>query len=174
MAYEPEAFLKTIKEDPFLAGMFACYEKMEKDCSHKAILDYGCGYGWGSWLLARSACQVTGYDPDRERICLARETFRRRNLSFTWDLNELTGKRFDRVCLFMVLPYVEQKEAVLEQAASYLAEGGTLWVSCKAQEKSYQILEKHWTDRLGLKQIDSDMWLLSGTEHVKLDVYGKG
>ena len=108
-----EEIIRTIREDPFLSVMFSCYERAGEYAWDKNVLDYGCGYGWGSWWVAAWAREVTGYDPDRERIRFAQEnfkSFKRENLSFTWNVDELEKGQYNMICLFMVISYIEEKE----------------------------------------------------------------
>jgi len=50
------------------------------------VLDASCGKGYGSWLLARRAGQVTGLDVAEDYLSVARDAFRADNLSFcTYD-----------------------------------------------------------------------------------------
>ena len=41
-------------------------------CVDKKVLDAACGVGYGSWLLAQVAREVTGYEKDRETVSYAR------------------------------------------------------------------------------------------------------
>ena len=173
-----EEIIRTIREDPFLSVMFSCYERAGEYAWDKNVLDYGCGYGWGSWWVAAWAREVAGYDPDRERIRFAQEnfkSFKRENLSFTWNVDELEKGQYNMICLFMVISYIEEKEAVLKQAVSCLAQSGTLWVSYKVKngEEELRELITDWVQKAGLKWIDSDERILSDTEIMRLDIFEK-
>lgn len=170
-----EEIIRTIREDPFLSVMFSCYERAGECAENKRVLDYGCGYGWGSWWTAAWAREVTGYDPDRERIQFAKEYFERENLSYFWNRAELVKGQYDMVCLFMVVPYIKDKEAVLGEAVSCLAQGGTLWVSYKMKNGEEEIKEliADWAYKTGLNRIDSEENVLSDAENMRLDIFEK-
>lgn len=78
-------YLDLIRKDPFLHAMLASYDNAAAAQVQDCVLDYGCGYGWGSYILSDSFRHVTGYDPDAERISFARRHFARKNIAFTQD-----------------------------------------------------------------------------------------
>ena len=106
-------YLDLIRKDPFLHAMLASYDNAAAAQVQDCVLDYGCGYGWGSYILSDSFRHVTGYDPDAERISFARRHFARKNIAFTQHGGLLAGRRYDVICLFMVLPYVEDSGELL-------------------------------------------------------------
>lgn len=151
-----EEILETIRRDPFLCGMLSCYERAALCMKGKRVLDYGCGYGWGSWILSAQAHKVVGYDPDKERIDFAREIFSAPNISFFSSQLGVQEGLYDAVCLFMVLPYAEEKKGILKKAAARVKPGGCLWVSYKtAAPELTEVLaewrrESQW--RLGCRE----------------------
>ena len=125
-------YLETIRSDMFLNGLMMSYDQACNSAGGRLVLDYGCGYGWGSYLLSGSARQVMGYDLDRTRIQFARGMFAKRNLTFLTDVIYLPAGSFEMVCLFLVLPWAENPLQVLDQAGNCLVPGGELWLSFKS------------------------------------------
>ncbi len=67
---DAEGYLELIRGDPFLGRMLASYERASKRGRNLDVLDYGCGYGWGSYVLSEFCSRVTGYDPDEQnQLC---------------------------------------------------------------------------------------------------------
>lgn len=167
---EAECYLETIHQDPFLHTMFLSYEHASESVKLANVLDFGCGYGWGSYLLSCHNHRVTGYDPDRQRINFACQMFQKDNLSFQSDICRLTKHSYDIVCLFMVLPYVKDKVTLLNQAAAYLRPAGALWISYKSSTPSIPTFLRHWSTVHHFTSIYSDQRCLSKTtlllEHV--------
>lgn len=170
---EAEEYIKALREDNFLHGIFFCYEKAMLLAENKRVLDYGCGYGWGTWLLSSMARKVVGYDPDEGRIAFARKTFLTETISFIKDEHWLEGLAYDMICLFMVLPYAEEKRAVLDRIAGYLKPGGSLWISYKTKDYALERLLEAWSKESGMRWIDSNERYLSESENVVMNVYCK-
>lgn len=61
----------------------AAYEFAASQLDHSRAVDFGCGYGWGTALLAsRTTGQVIGIDRDEHCIAYAKKHFRSTNLSY--------------------------------------------------------------------------------------------
>jgi len=100
----------------------------------KTILDFGCGTGYGSGMLAQTAARVTGLDIDESALVWARETHNASNLNFVRhdDLGEsLTAASFDLVTCFEMIEHVDhatQKRAIAS-IARMLRDDGLLLIS---------------------------------------------
>ncbi len=112
-----QAYLQLIREDPYLSPMLASYDLAARHTCGRQVLDLGCGYGWGSYILSPHCLTVTGFDPDLERIRFARQTFHAENAQYHWDIRSLAGHTYDVVCLFMVLPHASDPAGLLRQEA---------------------------------------------------------
>lgn len=94
----------------------------------KAVLDAGCGDGYGTDLLAQTAARALGVDRSPETIAVASRRYRRPNLEYrVCDLGALSGlgRCFDIVCNFQVIEHLEEPKPFLEQVRAVLAPGGT-------------------------------------------------
>jgi len=99
--------------------------------SNQDVLDIGCGEGFFAAELSKSGNQITGID---DRVTPANAVFEQ---YFTADLDagiapvldQLNGKRFDRVLLLDVLEHLKAPEKILQQAHGALKREGSLIVS---------------------------------------------
>ena len=98
----------------------------------RAVLDAGCGVGYGSALLARAgATEVVGVDLS-EKAVKAAENDAPPNATFlTGDVHALPFEdgRFDLVVCFEVIEHVERQDDVITELARVLAPGGILALS---------------------------------------------
>jgi SAM-dependent methyltransferase len=94
----------------------------------RPVLDYGCGIGMLTALLARSFPAVDGYDPSRESLELARA--RVPAARFFDRADALPSAHYGGVVLANVLHHVapEERPRLLRGVTSLLAPGGTLVV----------------------------------------------
>ncbi|OOO03275.1 MAG: putative S-adenosylmethionine-dependent methyltransferase [Chromatiales bacterium USCg_Taylor] len=100
----------------------------------KRVLDFGCGTGYGSALLAEGALSVVGLDIDVAALAWARETHRHARLQFIQrdDLGAgLPDAAFDLITCFEVIEHVAEpmQKAAVQQFARLLAQGGVLVIS---------------------------------------------
>jgi SAM-dependent methyltransferase len=97
-----------------------------------AVLDAGCGVGYGTALLARAgATDAVGIDVSRDSVEAAR-TGAPDNASFVvGDVHELPFEdgRFGLVVCFEVIEHVEEQDTVLAELARVLAPDGVLALS---------------------------------------------
>ena len=101
--------------------------------NRKAVLDIGCGHGYGSFLLSQHASSVIGLDRDEAAICAAKERFARANITFVCreaiDFLRRSGRRFDLITMFEVLEHLESQELLLELILKTLKSNGMLLLS---------------------------------------------
>ena len=50
---------------------------------NKSVLDYGCGTGYGSNILANYFATITGIDVDQHAVDFCEKTYSKNNLSFS-------------------------------------------------------------------------------------------
>ena len=98
----------------------------------RAVLDVGCGVGYGSQLLAsRGAESVTAFDISSEAIKHAEMYYPHRNLSFSVASAEdfSFGRQFDVVTCFELIEHVGNQYRAIEKIAAALKEDGLLVIS---------------------------------------------
>jgi SAM-dependent methyltransferase len=75
------------------------------------VLDFGCGVGYGAWLLAEAGNQVVGYDQSMPAIKRAQASGIRENPAFTHERCEWDP--FDACVAFEVIEHLEFPEAFI-------------------------------------------------------------
>jgi SAM-dependent methyltransferase len=98
----------------------------------KRVLDAGCGAGYGSAELARTAELVIGVDIAAEAIEFAQANYQQPNLRFeqaSCSALPFAGASFDLVVAFEVIEHLEDWRGFLQEACRVLAPAGQLIVS---------------------------------------------
>lgn len=99
----------------------------EKGC---CVLDFGCGAGFGAWLLARQGMHVTACDASPARLHYARRTWLSRRIRYlttsaaTFPESAAAAERFGLVLLIDGLPHVYHPQRLLNLLWKSVAPGG--------------------------------------------------
>jgi ubiquinone/menaquinone biosynthesis C-methylase UbiE len=108
------------------------------------VLDAACGEGYGSFLLAAKARQVTGVDISATAIAHARSCYAADNLKFVEaDCSSMPfeDQDFDCIVSFETLEHLQDHQALLREFRRVLKPGGFLVIS--SPDKAI------YTDRMG-------------------------
>lgn len=103
----------------------------------KRVLDAGCGAGYGTSELARTAIAAVGADVSAPAIDYARRHFPGPNISFiqcSCTALPLPAASVDVVTAFEVIEHVQDWQAFLAETRRVLAPGGTLIISTPNRE----------------------------------------
>jgi 2-polyprenyl-3-methyl-5-hydroxy-6-metoxy-1,4-benzoquinol methylase/glycosyltransferase involved in cell wall biosynthesis len=100
----------------------------------KRVLDFGCGAGYGSALLAEFADSVVGLDISGDALSYARSRYRHDTLSFVQDAcfgASLPSASFDLIVCFEMIEHIDSPAqiALLEAFRRLLVGGGRLLIS---------------------------------------------
>ena len=98
----------------------------------RAVLDVGCGVGYGAQLLAtRGAESVTAFDISADAIEHATKYYPHSNLAYSVASAEdfTFGRTFDVVTCFELIEHVENQQRVIGNIAAALKEDGLLVIS---------------------------------------------
>jgi len=100
----------------------------------RKVLDFGCGTGYGSAMLASRAGSVTGIDIDEQALLWARSTHARPNLTFQQHADfceTLPAKSFDVVTCFEMIEHVglDSQIRAVNSFARLLKDDGLLFIS---------------------------------------------
>jgi SAM-dependent methyltransferase len=129
---QPERIVPDETEPGIVALHRKRYEFALDFCEGKAVLDAGCGVGYGTALLAERAARVVGVDRDEGAILYARRRYRSPNVEFRrGDLVDLDlpDASFDVVCSFEAIEHVSDVDSYLAQMRRVLRPGGVYLVS---------------------------------------------
>jgi SAM-dependent methyltransferase len=104
-----------------------------RDLAKDAVaLDLGCGEGYGSNLLAKTAQTVTGLDASQKAVERARASHSRENLSWLTapaQATGLPGAYFDLICAFQMIEHFQDPVPVLREMARLLKPDGSILIS---------------------------------------------
>ena len=110
----------------------ARYSFAEALVAGKRVLDAGCGVGYGSARLARSADRVVGFDSAREPLLTTQHDYANFDVRLAeGDCRSLpfSDASFDVVVAFEVIEHLENWRGLLSEARRVLTPGGRLLVS---------------------------------------------
>jgi 2-polyprenyl-3-methyl-5-hydroxy-6-metoxy-1,4-benzoquinol methylase len=110
------------------------YEWASQFCSGKQVLDYGCGVGYGSYLLSDVAANVVGYDVSEDALAWAYHyAAKRSNLHFT---SVLPNGPFECITCFECIEHVDDPDEVLDWLSENI--NGYLFISTpEAQDEKW-------------------------------------
>jgi SAM-dependent methyltransferase len=102
-------------------------------CKGKRTLDYGCGEGYGTAILAKNASSVVGVDVDPEAIKHSKNLYADfSNASFHFlesSLLPFPDGHFEFITCFEVIEHVTNQEEILSELSRVLSPTGTLLIS---------------------------------------------
>ncbi|GEM_PF-1550314 len=99
----------------------------------KKVLDLACGTGYGSFLLSLYSQKVIGVDISLEAIQLAREKYKRNNLSFVVSdamSTPFQDHSFDIIISFETIEHIKNDIVFLKEVKRILKPEGLLFLSC--------------------------------------------
>lgn len=91
----------------------------------KRVLDYGCGTGYGSWLMSGEAGLVVGVDADATAIAYAMKWYARPTITHLLQ-DSPPNERFDVITCFEVIEHVDDAEGLVAKFYELLNHGGVL------------------------------------------------
>ncbi len=102
-------------------------------CKGKRTLDYGCGEGYGTAILAKNASSVIGVDVDAEAISHSKAAYAHvQNASYQKlesSLLPFPDGHFEFITCFEVIEHVTNQEEILSELSRVLSPIGTLLIS---------------------------------------------
>jgi SAM-dependent methyltransferase len=114
----------------------------------RRVLDFGCGSGYGSAMIARSALHVTGVDVAADAVAYAAERHGSDNLDFQHVTADgglpFADASFDTVLSFQVFEHVEHEQRYLQEIARVLVPGGTLLLVTPDRSTRLLPLQQPW------------------------------
>jgi|GEM_PF-1695612 len=120
----------------------AAFELIKRQVGKQVVLDIGCSYGYGTYMMAErlSECRFIGVDLNEDVIAAARTSYRRNNLRYECsdiskqsavDRLRETYNSFDAVTCFEVFEHVSRRYSgqILNNIYRLLKPGGILYIS---------------------------------------------
>jgi len=138
--------------------------------SNRHVLDFGCGTGYGTALLAEQAATAIGVDLSAEAIAYARDNYQRHNLDFrvieSIERRRLPFKdgQFDTVVSFQVIEHIADTEAYLSEIARVLKPGGTFVVATPDRSTRLFPFQRPW-NRFHIQEFSAAQLLRNLTRH---------
>ena len=146
-----EEHYQNSRED-YLIYLFhlATYNFARKYIQEKCVLDYGCGSGYGSALIANDCKQIICIDIASDAIAYAKDHYQAHNLSYETvkpaDEASLpfTGAIFDTVLSFQVIEHIGDVQPYLSEIHRVLKPGGVLVLSTPDRTGRLFPFQKPW------------------------------
>ncbi len=150
------------------------YELAAALCEGARVLDLGCGTGYGSRILARTATAVHGVDLAESAVNAAREgagDAERDRLTFEQAdahayLRSLAQERYDVVVCFEALEHVPDPDALLDELAR-LAEGGTRLILSIPNSRGFEEENEFHATDYGFEEMQAAAERLGGATIVE-------
>ncbi len=129
-----ERFSPELPEPAIRQEHFHRYVMASRFTAGKRVLDLGCGEGYGTWIISRSASEVVGMDVGGETISKARSRYVAENLSYVAGHSgslPFPEKSFDMVVCFELIEHIPEAAQVdcLAQIKKVLKQDGVLLIS---------------------------------------------
>jgi 2-polyprenyl-3-methyl-5-hydroxy-6-metoxy-1,4-benzoquinol methylase len=90
------------------------------------VMDYGCGIGYGTWMLAPYCEHITGYDKSQDAIDYGNKYYIRENMKIFVRDHPPEDMKFDVITAFEVIEHVEDSLDILKRLASCLKDDGQI------------------------------------------------
>ena len=163
----------------------ARYEWAIPHCKNKIVMDFGCGVGYGSNMLATTANYVFGYDRSAKAIAAARLHYQRSNIRF--DILDITtnkkniGYELDTIVALEVIEHITYSiKETLCILKNTLVKGGILVFSHPENETSGNKFHYHMQikgDEIKRKLLPTikfdllDEWIQPGNNRYDYHIY---
>jgi SAM-dependent methyltransferase len=125
-----ESFPRHYRANPTLPVFERMFALLGNDLSNKRVLEYGCGTGWVTTLLARRGASVAAFDISAEAVTQTRELLAADGLLQQCDVDVMAGEQLDYpdesidIALgFAILHHLEL-DAALRELRRVLKPGG--------------------------------------------------
>jgi SAM-dependent methyltransferase len=122
----------------------ASYEFALDYVKNKKVLDYGCGTGYGTYMLSKFAQSVVGVDVSGESVAYAKEHFVSDNVIFK-DINELGNEKYDVIVSFQVIEHVKNDKTYINSLKKLLNPNGVLLLTTpNKQGRIFNYIQIPW------------------------------
>jgi 2-polyprenyl-3-methyl-5-hydroxy-6-metoxy-1,4-benzoquinol methylase len=128
----------------------ATYQYALQFVAGKSVLDFGCGSGYGTALIAEHCFAVVGIDISEEAICYAKEHYSVPRLSFSHIAKiedaslPFAVESFDVVLSFQVIEHIQAVDLYLSEIRRVLKPGGLVIFSTPDRASRLFSFQKPW------------------------------
>jgi SAM-dependent methyltransferase len=167
-------------EQHWLIHLFhiVAYRFAETFTTDKNVLDYGCGSGYGSAMIAEAAHSVVAVDVARDAVEYGIAHHAKRNLEFRViqpdeALPFGTGQ-FDTVLSFQVIEHLHDPDAYLREVVRVLGPGGTLVLATPDRRTRLLPLQRPWNRWHLTEYSERSLSRLLSRHFTHVDIYTMG
>ncbi|MDR2835142.1 MAG: class I SAM-dependent methyltransferase [Bacteroidales bacterium] len=122
----------------------ASYEFALNYVKGKKVLDYGCGSGYGAYMLAKEAENVVATDLSDEAVSYSMEKFVSNNLIFK-KIEDIDYQKFDVIVSFQVIEHVKNDKKYIKKLKDMLNPGGVLLITTPDRtDRLFRYIQKPW------------------------------
>lgn len=106
------------------------YELFIKELKNSdTVLDFGCGSGYGTKMIARKVKIAIGYDTDFDAIAFAGQNNSLHNTIFTLSNDDVTLNQFNAICMIDVLEHLNDPKGTLGIVTGSVLYDGMLYIT---------------------------------------------
>lgn len=167
-------------EELYLVHLFhtATYHFAERFTADRRVLDYGCGSGYGSAMIAERARSVMGVDVSDEAVEYARVRHTKPNLDYRTispgEALPFEAGSFDTVLSFQVIEHVSDPDAYLREVVRVLEPGGTLVMATPDRRTRLLPLQRPWNRWHLVEYSDQSLSRLLGRHFPAVEMHAMG
>ena len=172
---DPEQWQADPTRQAILVRHIYAYQCFIRQCRPAdRCLDYGCGDGYGAYLLAQSAGAVNAVDPDQDAVQQAKNKYRRHNLSFE-KIGEpplpFPDSSFDVVISAQVIEHLKDPQTYIREIRRLLKSGGRLLLT--TPNKKIRLRGERPWNRFHVREFSAqDLQLLLSGHFAQLKISG--
>jgi 2-polyprenyl-3-methyl-5-hydroxy-6-metoxy-1,4-benzoquinol methylase len=141
-------YWESIEEYVLFLKQNKAYHFVGDFCRDKHVLDYGCGSGYGTFVLSKYAESIVGVDIDQKVIDYCKWKYKAPNLVFQIidqkQIFKLGKSSYDVVISFQVIEHVHDVYNYLLELKNLLKQGGLLILSTPNKEHRLLPFQKPW------------------------------
>jgi 2-polyprenyl-3-methyl-5-hydroxy-6-metoxy-1,4-benzoquinol methylase len=142
--------------DEIFENQLKVYKFAAQFCKEKAVLDVGCGTGYGTWFLAESAEIAVGIDISTQALNFAQRRYKRDNLQFrkmSAERLDFKGESFDFILSTENFEHLQDHQANLDEMARVLTDEGSLLLATPNAEMFVGIENRYHTHEFSFSEL---------------------
>lgn len=127
-----------------LSPQFDIYEQVAK-VVHGNVADIGCGSGFGTHVLSRSADQVVGFEIDADARNFATRVFTNGNIRFDYGniVGSMPDGEYDFITMIDVIEHIQEDSLAVQNCRRLLKPGGKFICSTPNKLSRYRKSNYH-------------------------------